>query len=215
MSDLDAAIQRLEAWLSGDGNVMAADLRTVIAAAKRPPLTEVSSDKLAAFIQARARIEETATGWNVDQFALADAILAGFRPVVSTRERLFAVIDTHSPDAGYNMDDSPNLCACGATCGSDHVAAALLGDPEGEFGIDPSQRAVEDRAEVEAKAVEAAADDRTSPASEKAYITPEGRAWLRTLASSIREGRSLLPAPATVKHIHEDASWWRGCPACL
>ena len=171
-SDLDAAIQRLELFLDAEEQEprpgfqsLCADLRTVIAVAKRPPLTDATREQLADLIERverdwiNGRIEPESTS---SYGPIARAILAEYAPVVSTRERVVAWLRSSLGASFY--DDA----AC------EDMAGALL-----------ASGAVEDRAEVEAKVLEAAA---TAWHAKPAGVTTVW--WLDHRAASIREGRS-------------------------
>lgn len=171
-SELDSAIAQLEDNLALGGQAtrsVAHQLRTVIAAAKRPLLTEATRERLVA-IQTRAerdwingRITEFET---TSRQAIADAILAEFRPVVSTRERLAEGIE------------APFMALRSFGSKRDYMRAVA--------DIVLASRAVEDRAEVEARALESVANNDGMGAH---FLTAEQSHILRARAASIREDR--------------------------
>jgi hypothetical protein len=127
--------------------------------AQREPLTATTRDHLITLIHTSGQ-SLTVT----ESAAVADAILAEFRPVASTREQLAEVRIPSQIARDVNLP----LGAAGA----DAVLAS---------------GAVEDRAEVEAEALESVANNDGMGA---AYLSAAQSHVLRARAQSIREGRS-------------------------
>jgi hypothetical protein len=185
--------------------------------AQREPLTAATRDHLVTIIHTSGQsltITESA--------AVADAILAVFRPVMSTRERLIEALH-----AGP-MRDHPHWDLSVTSCGSCELRAdALLASGALEDRAEVERAAIvayEERrspsvmiesiagepalewmakhdAEVEAKALEAAADAwtqgawantprRTDRIADRMAASQFAGDWLRARAASIREGRS-------------------------